>query len=266
MGFLSRVRSIFRLVMLFGVLATVALVSAITTIRITIHSGEEKAPSLVGLSLEDAQRRAGSLGLGIRVEDHLFNSKYPENHIVSQAPLPGDSTKSGQEIHVLVSLGTPRVSVPDLVGESVRVAQVTVTAVQGGLTLGDIAAVHWTGVPADGVVAQEPPPTAQPARSPAVNLLVSLGDPTPSFVCPDFTGMNINRARNPITAAGFTVGDVNVQAPQTPAATAPGATTPPSASAAPVPSAAPSGTIITQSPAAGSKISAGAVFSFVVTP
>jgi len=264
MGFISRVRSIFRLFLLFAVLATVALVSAVTTIRITIHSGEEKAPALVGLSLEDAQRRAASMGLGIKVEDHLFSSQYPENHIASQAPPPGDSTKAGQDIHVLVSLGTPRVPVPDLVGDSVRAAQVT--AVQGGLTLGDVATVHWNGVAADGVVAQEPPPTAQPARSPSVNLLISLGEPAPAFVCPDFVGMNIERARNQISAAGFTIGDVKVQAPPAPPAAAPSAGPPPSAPASPVSSAAPSGTIVSQSPAPGSKISTGTVFSFTVTP
>jgi eukaryotic-like serine/threonine-protein kinase len=256
MGLLSRIRSIFRLFVLFAVLATVALVSAITTIRITIHSGEEKAPNLVGLSLEDAQRRAGSLGLGIKVEDHLFSSKYAENHIASQAPSPGDSTKAGQDIHVLVSLGTPRVPVPDLVGESVRAAQVT--AVQGGLTLGDVAAVHWSGVAADGVVAQEPPPTAQPARSPAVNLLVSLGEPAPDFVCPDFVGMTVARASSQITATGFTMGNVKVATSPAPAATG---AAPPA-----VPAASASNTIVSQSPAAGSKISAGTVFSFTVAP
>ncbi|HEV2424007.1 MAG TPA: PASTA domain-containing protein [Terriglobia bacterium] len=257
MGLLSRIRSIFRLLMLFAVLATVALVSAVTTIRLTIHSGEEKAPNLVGLSLQDAERRAGSLGLGIKVEDHLFSGKYAENHVASQAPNPGDSTKAGQDIHVLVSLGTPRVPVPDLVGESVRAAQVT--AVQGGLTLGDVAAVPWSGVAADGVVAQEPPPTAQPARSPAVNLLVSLGEPAPEFVCPDFTGITVARASSQIKAAGFTVADVKVAAPQSP---------PPPTNAAP-PAQAPaseSGTIISQSPVPGSKVQAGAVFSFTVAP
>src|SRR5579859_7769617 len=175
MGFISQVATIFRLLLLFAVLLTVALLAAITTIRITIHSGEEKAPNLVGLPLEQAQRLAGGMGLGLKIEDRLFNAKYAENRIVSQAPGAGDSTKAGQDLHVLVSLGTPRVTVPTLVGVSVRAAQVT--ANQRGLTLGDVVTVHWPGIAADEVVGQDPPPSAQPARSPAVNLLVSLGEP-----------------------------------------------------------------------------------------
>src|SRR5690349_17608223 len=105
MGLVSRIRAIFRLFALFAVLLAVALLSAITTIRLTIHSGEEKTPNLVGVPLGNAQRSAGALGLGVKVEDHLFNPKYVENHIISQVPAPGSSIKAGQEVHVIVSLG-----------------------------------------------------------------------------------------------------------------------------------------------------------------
>jgi len=255
MGFISRIRSVFRLFVLLTVLMAVALLSAITTIRITIHSGEEKAPNLVGLPMEQAERVAGGMGLGVKVEDHLFSSKYAENHIVSQEPAAGASTKTGQDIHVLVSLGTPTVTVPRLVGESVRAAQVT--AVQRGLTLGDVASVYWPGTTADSVVAQDPLPSAQPARSPAVNLLVSLGDPSPQFVCPSFLGMAIGQARADLTRAGFTVGEVNASAP------APAGN---SEAAAPVGMAATSGTVLSQTPPPGSKIAAGASFTFTVAP
>ncbi|HEY6292963.1 MAG TPA: PASTA domain-containing protein [Terriglobia bacterium] len=261
MGFISRVRSIFRLFVLLTVLMAVALLSAITTIRITIHSGEEKAPNLVGLPMEQAQRLAGGMGLGVKVEDHLFNSKYAENHIVSQEPAAGASTKTGQDIHVLVSLGTPSVTVPRLVGDSVRAAQVT--AVQRGLTLGDIASVHWSGALADSVVAQDPLPSAQPARSPAVNLLVSLGDPSPEFVCPSFVGMTIGQARSELARAGFSVGEVKAPAPAPVPAPAGGA---PGEAAAPGVTTAPNGTILSQSPAPGTKIEGGAAFTFTVAP
>lgn len=252
MGFVSQVATVFRLVVLFAVLLAVAMVAAITTIRITIHSGEEKAPNLVGMPLEQAQRLAGGMGLGLKIEDRLFNPKFPENHVISQAPGAGDSTKAGQDLHVLVSLGTPRVTVPTLVGGSVRAAQVTATA--RGLTLGDVATVHWSGIAADEVVSQDPPPSAQPARSPAVNLLVSLGDPAQEFVCPSFVGMALGQAERILTHAGFTVSEAKT--PPAPPETQP---------AIPAVGAA-SGTILSQSPAAGSKIAAGASFSFTVAP
>src|SRR5215472_5753004 len=275
MGFVSRIRTLFRLFLLFSVLVAVALMSAITTIRITIHSGEEQAPNLVGLSLDQAERLAGGMGLGVKVNDHLFDAKFAADHVVSQAPRPGDSTKSGQDVYVLVSLGRPTITVPTLVGESIRAAQVT--AVQRGLTLGDIVAVHWNGTASDYVVAQDPPPSSQPARSPVTNLLVSLGEPTREFVCPSFVGMSIDRARNELTRAGFKVNEVktpqapasSVNPPTTAGGTAPTPAAPvlppPPTPAAPAPTA-PGGSILSQSPAPGSKISTESSFSFTVAP
>src|SRR5579872_5146661 len=122
MGFVSRIRSILRLFALFAVLLAVALLSAITTIRLTIHSGEANTPNLVGVPLAQAERSAGALGLGVKVEDHVFNPKFAENHIISQVPGPGSSIKAGQEVHVIVSLGPQSISLPDLVGDSARAA------------------------------------------------------------------------------------------------------------------------------------------------
>jgi eukaryotic-like serine/threonine-protein kinase len=259
MGFVTRMGSVFRLFVLFMVLVAVALISAATTIRLTIHSGEEKAPNVVGLSLEAAQRVAGAGGLGIHIEDHLFNSEYPENHIISQVPAADNSTKAGQDIHVLVSLGTPRVKIPELVGDSVRAAQVT--AVQSGLTVRDVATVHWAGTEIDQVVAQEPPPSAEPPRSPSVSLLVSLGEPAPGFVCPSFIGRPIAEVRSQITQAGFVVGGVQTE-PTPP--NAPGSSI---AGTAPPAAAAPAhGTVLNQTPAPGSEIAAGISFNFTVAP
>ena len=243
MGFILRIRTIFRLFVLFGVLLAVALLSAITTIRLTIHSGEERTPNLVGMPLDEAQRSAGALGLGLKVEDRLFNPKYAANHIVSQVPGAGDSTKAGQEVHVIVSLGAPSVTVPDLVGDSIRAAQVT--AVQRGLALGDVAAVRWRGTAVDQVVAQDPPPSSLPVHSPNVNLLVSLGESPAEFVCPSFVGMPIGTARARLTGAGFTVGAVQTALPAANAA---------------------SGAVLSQSPPPGSKIATGASFTFTVAP
>ena len=259
MGFISQVASVFRLLLLFAVLVAVAMLAAITTIRITIHSGEEKAPNLVGLPFEQAERLAGGMGLGLKVEDRMFNTKFAENQVISQAPPAGDSTKAGQDLHVLVSLGTPKVTVPTLVGGSVRAAQVTTG--ERGLTLGDVAAVHWSGISADEVVAQDPPPSPQPARSPAVNLLISMGDPPADYVCPSFVGMGIGQAEKTLTRAGFNVSEAKVESPAPP-------NTPAQPSAPPQQPAAsaPSGTILSQTPAAGSRITAGASFTFTVAP
>jgi beta-lactam-binding protein with PASTA domain len=236
----ERIRFLFRLFLLFTFLAAIALISAITTIRLTIQGNQETLPDLVGVNLGAADRVAGGMGLVLKVEDKLFSSKYSANQIISQEPPPDTKVKVGQHLHVLVSLGPPRIIVPDLVGSSARVAQIL--AVQRGLTVGDLARVYWSGTQIGQVVAQDPPPSSTGIQSPAISLLVSLGQSTPAYVCPDFAGMRLDQVRYPIQKAGFTIAKIN------PVAGVPAA----------------SGTILSQSPAAGTKIDAGDSFTFQV--
>lgn len=235
----NRLRSLFRLFLLFTVLVAVALLSAITTIRLTIHGRQANMPKLVGVSQESAQRMAAGLGLELKVEDKLFSTQYPANAIAQQMPPPGTPVKAGQHIHVLVSLGPPQVTVPNLLGDSVRAARIT--AMQRGLTVGEVAVLPWAGDP-DQVVAQDPLPASTEVRTPTVNLLISGGEEPANYLCPRFIGQPIAEVRRVLEKNGFKVAQVT-----------------------PTPvNGATSGAVISQSPPSGGKIGSDAVFSFQV--
>jgi len=206
MSLRERIRSLFRLFLLFTVLVTVALVSAIMTIRFTIRGHQETMPNMVGLSFDYAQRMATGLGLEMKVEDKLFNTQYPPQTIVSQMPPPGTRIKIGQHVHVLVSLGPPQVVIPNFLGTSIRAARIT--AIQRTLTLGDIVGVHWPQSEPDLVVAQDPPPESAEVRSPAVDILVSVGEAPEAYLCPRFVGQPIAEVRRGLEKAGFKVAGV----------------------------------------------------------
>jgi serine/threonine-protein kinase len=184
---------------------------------------------------------ATGLGLEMKVEDKLFNTQYPAQAIVSQMPPPGTRIKIGQHVHVLVSLGPPRVVIPNLVGTSIRAARIT--AIQRNLTLGDIVGVHWPQSEPDLVVAQDPPPESAEVRSPAVDILVSVGEAPGAYLCPRLVGQPIAEVRRSLEKAGFKVAGVTSITTES----------------------TPRGIIFTQSPAAGSKIGSDAVFSFQVS-
>jgi beta-lactam-binding protein with PASTA domain len=121
----------------------------------------------------------------------------------------------------------------------VRAARIT--AIQRGLTVGDVAVLPWPGDP-DQIVAQDPPPATAEVRTPTVNLLVSGGEDPPAYLCPRFIGQPITDVRRVLEKNGFKIGEVS------PMVTNGGA----------------QGIILTQSPPPGSKIGADAVFSFQV--
>ncbi len=241
MSLRERIGTVFRLFLLTTVLVVVALLSAIMTIRLTIRGHQESMPNLVGLSFDYAQRMTSGLGLEMKVEDKLFNPKFPAQSIVSQMPPPGSRIKIGQHVHVLVSLGPPQVVIPNFVGGSVRAARIT--AIQRSLDMGDVVGIHWPGASADQVVAQDPLPESANLRSPAVNILVSLGEEPEAYLCPKLVGLPFAEARHRVEKGGFKVSGVSF-----------------------VPAGSgPRGVVLTQSPTAGSKIASDVVFSFQVS-
>ena len=189
MSFTERIRTLFRLFLLTAVLVAVALVSAITTIRLTLRAHQETMPNLVGLTFDYAQRMTTGLGLEMKVEDKLFNTQYPAQAILSQMPPAGTRIKIGQHVHVLVSLGPQEVVIPNLVGTSIRAARIT--AIQRKLDVGDVVGLHWPNSEPDLVVAQDPPPESTELRSPVVDILVSLGEAAPAYLCPRWIGQPI---------------------------------------------------------------------------
>ena len=237
----NRIRTVLRLFLLLAVLGAVALLSAITTIRLTIRGRQQTMPQLVGAPLDAAQRVTSELGIVLKVEDKVFSARFAPGQIVSQQPSPGMRIKVGQHVHVLVSLGSPRTEIPNLIGTSLRAAQIT--AIQRGLSVGGVAAMPWPGSENDQVVAQDPLPSATDVHSPVVNLLVSLGEPPPAYLCPNFVGQPMATVRRELEKENLKVAGVT-SIPTT---------------------AAPKGSILFQSPPPGSKIGPDAVFTFQVS-
>ena len=95
MGVRNRLRSLFRLFLLFTVLVAVALLSAITTIRLTIHGRQENMPKLVGISLESAQRITAGLGLELKVEDKIYSTQYAANADCAANAAPWHALEDG---------------------------------------------------------------------------------------------------------------------------------------------------------------------------
>lgn len=236
----GKVRIVLRLLLLAAVLMTIFVVSAIITIRLTVHGRQETLPNLVGMPIEQARTAARKLGLKLDVEDQLYSDKVAPGAVVSQMPAAGTSIKTQQQIHILLSLGAQKVSVPDLIGRSIRAARIT--AVERGLTIGDVAALYWPDVEGNQVVAQDPPPATTDLQTPAVNFLVSLGSTPVAYLCPNFQGKPVGVVRSDLEQAGFQ----NIKVSQV---AVPGAQ---------------QGTIIRQLPLPGSKVSPNMVFEFQV--
>jgi len=220
---------ILRTVLLLFILSSVAFLSALTAIRFAIHGREVAMPDVVGAGAQQAQQVLRSRSLGLKVEDRVY-SNLPVDAVVRQSPPPSTRVKTGQDAHVVLSLGPQSVSIPEVKDISVRAAQVEL--LRRGMQLGEISSVYLSGTQPDTVALQDPAPGTTNVQSPHVNLLVSLGPRPPAYAMPDLAGLAAAEAEWKLGTAGLKVSKI----------------TPVTNAAAPV------GTVLNQTPPRGQRV------------
>jgi beta-lactam-binding protein with PASTA domain len=234
------VRRLIRYFLLGLALLLVCLASALLSMRFAIHGREVRVPHLQGLTPVDAERVASSQGLVLFVENRFYSPDVPEGHIVSQAPAPETKVRRGWKIRVAESLGPQRSGVPNVIGQSERVAEINIS--RRGLEMGTVATIRMPGAAPQTVVAQNPTPDAKNALSPKIALVVASNDSSRTYVMPNFVEHSAADATTAVEQAGFALGKIELVQDIT----------------------GPSGTVLHQFPPAGQKIAAGTAISFIV--
>ncbi len=247
-------KSFFRLVLLALVLLVVALVSALTAMRLAIHGREVAVPDLLGKSPAEARIIAAQSGLDINVERQYYSPTIPEGKILSQLPPAGSQVRRGWQVRVAESLGPQRVEIPNLMGQSERVANINIR--RRGLDVGAVAEMGMPDVPEGQVLAQAPPPNASGVSAPKISLLVAGSSQPQALVMPNFIGQPLGTASLTLQDAGLRLGIVT---PAAPPESSPSVTPLP-----PVFVPSPASMIVSQTPAAGEKIAVGAAVNFGV--
>ncbi len=239
----------------------VAMMSAFLTMRLAIHGREVKVPNVAGLSLQDASRKASSLGLRLNVENRFYSADTPTGNILAQSPAAGTTVRRAWAVRVTESLGPQQVSIPNVVGQSERTASINIRRLSLDLgTVASIAAPEEAGI----VVAQTPNPNAVGVDQPRVSLLLSDATVSPpAFVMPSLTGLSVAAAAARASAAGLHIASAEEQRSVVPV---PSATAGPSQTTSTIPTTpstpattplASSGTVVAQTPLAGHRVSKG---------
>ena len=258
-------KAFFRLVVLGLILVAVALISALTAMRIAIHGGEVNVPDLTRMTPAEAERQALNNGLLAVVDGQFFSTAIPEGRILSQSPTAGSRVRRGYRIHLASSLGPQRTTVPDVVGQSSRAADLNLR--QRGLDVGTVAVAHLPNVAEDQVVAQSPPGNSTSAESPKISLLVGAAADAKAYVMPNLVGRPVDDAKALIDHAGLKANVRTVPQPAPASATqllgpfAPPPVAPPTLLPSPI---APS-VVVRQSPAPGQKITSDMVIDLEVS-
>jgi len=243
-------KSFFRLILLALVLLVVALVSALTAMRLAIHGHEVAVPNLVGQSSAAARLIAEQSGLEINVERQYYSPTVPEGKILSQLPPAGSQVRRGWQVRVAESLGPQRVEIPNVTGQSQRIANINIR--RRGLDVGAIAQMRLPDVPEGQVLSQAPPPNASGVSAPKISLLVAEPALPQALLMPSFIGQPLGSVTQTLQDAGLRMGTVTPAVTDNPSSPPPAS--PPS----------PASVIVTQNPAPGERVTLGAAVNFTV--
>ena len=185
-----------------GLLAgTVGLASFCGALRSDRRSHLVEVPDWIGHGRQAALARAEELGLVFEVSELRHDPGVAVDRIIQQEPAAGTQVRHGRTIRVVVSLGGETLTVPSVIGQPARQADLELR--RFGLTPGWEARIHDNAAPASQVIDEAPAAGTLSVSGDRVHRLVSDGPRAGRFVMPDLRGKTLHDVQEWITLCGF---------------------------------------------------------------
>jgi len=176
-----------------------------------VRSGDTEVPDLVGQRVEDVAALVADAGLDVRsLEDSArYDDAVPTEHVLKQSPPAGTMVKRGATLDIVLSLGPQLMAVPDVRGEALQAAQVTLAA--AGLAVGRTSGIHTVDAQPGSVHEQFPAAGERVGRSSTVDLFLATSSRAGVFLMPDLIYRDYEAVRRFFEARGFRLGSVKFE-------------------------------------------------------
>jgi len=197
----ARIKGLLRVPLFFAAFLLLGLSFGYATFKILSFSRTVEVPSLVNITLLEANEALNKAGLYLKIEGEDYDSSISAGKILRQDVPAGNKVKEKRAIKVVVSKGPRVYSVPSMVNEDLGDAETAL--LQKGLKIGKVIYVHSDAVEKGKVVAQKPEPDERLTES--ITVLVSLGPYELSYYCPDFQGKDPEEAKTLARKMGLVV-------------------------------------------------------------
>ena len=201
-------------------------------------SAEINVPDVVGKSSVVAQQILEDKNLRVKIVEANDDS-VPAGQVVSQYPEAGAKVKEQRLVTITVSKGGQELTMPDLKSMSRSNAEEKLKKM--GLKLGAVFEEN-AKEPAGTVINQDPRSGSKITKGQTVDITVSLGEKKKEITVQNYTGLSVDIAKSNLEANGLSLGGISEEA-----------------------STRPKGTVIGQSPSAGSTTTEGGSVSLIIS-
>ncbi len=193
-------------------------------------------PQLAGKTQAEASTALATASLTLGTVTTRSSSTVAAGKVISHTPIAGSVVNTTTAVNIVISTGA---SAPDVVGLTQAAASTAIA--NAGLVVGSVTQQTSSNVSVGFVISQTPPAGTSVVAGSSVNLVVSTG---PQMVAaPNVVGSTQGAATTSITGAGLVLGTVTQQSSSTVA----------------------SGSVISQTPAAGTSVAVGSTVTLVVS-
>ena len=192
-------------------LAVLTLLSLVLFDRVLMpayvrHGQVRYMPNVVGLPYPEATRILEKTGFRVEKTHVAHTQEYPPNRVFETYPKAYARVKKGRIIQLTVTKEEKMVSVPDVVGKSLRTAEIDVA--RAGLLIDTILTAYSDDFGAGAITWQSPRGGNLLRRGSGISLMVSSGQAPLSFYVPSVVGMGFQASRREILDAGLELGRV----------------------------------------------------------
>jgi beta-lactam-binding protein with PASTA domain len=193
--------SFLRVSLFFALFVALGLTFGFLTFKILSFSRTVEVPSIINMTVIEADKVLGKAGLDLKIEGEDFDSVIPSGRIIRQDVPSGKTVKEKRAIKIVISRGPKVLSIPLLVNETLQNAESIL--LQKGLRIGKVINVHSDAVQKGTIVAQRPEPDDMLAD--VITVLVSAGPHDQAYYCPDFLGKQIEEVREVAQKMGLEI-------------------------------------------------------------
>jgi eukaryotic-like serine/threonine-protein kinase len=191
-------------------------------------------PYVVGLKQAQAVKKITDKGLKAKTVTG-FSQTYPDGTVMNQSIAGGEKTDKGNTVLLTVSHGKPKSTVPDVVGKQQSDAVAALTAAHLKVSVFHV----YSSQSPDTVTGQNPPAASRVFWNTTVRINVSQG--AKQIEIPNVVGQPYASARSTLLGAGLNATETFVDSNQ------------------------PADTVVSQSPAAGTRVGSGTTVTLSVS-
>lgn len=169
----------------------VLIASVFLTMSALIKGEEIEAPELKGKNLNEAYKIAIDKGVYLKPIMGDYGKQFEPLTVINQFPAPGVKIKEKSFIQVFITSELVEVIMPDLSGYSLRESQKILR--DNDLRKRYVSYMEAREAPVDAVIAQSIPAGARVPSDSEVDILVSRGRRSKSYIMPDIIGKRADR-------------------------------------------------------------------------